>query len=81
MRLKKDMHSRDGIIKGGTEVRAATDAELASIDAELASTDATGERAEFAAALRALVRSGKVVAFVPEGSSKVMYASSLNFDV
>lgn len=74
MRLKKDMHSRDGVIKGGTEVRAATDAELASIDA-------TGERAEFAAALRTLVRSGKVVAFVPEGSSKVMYASSLNFDV
>lgn len=74
MRLKKDMRVRDGVtIKGGSDVRVATDAEID------AASDGTNH--EIAAALRLLVRQGKVVAFVPDGSSKVVFASSQNFDV
>ncbi len=69
------MKDSDGrVINSGTEVRMATDAELAV-------ADATGERALIASALRSLVRDGKIVAFVPDGSRTVVYASSENFDV
>jgi hypothetical protein len=74
MKLKKDIRRSGGIvIKNGSDVRVATEAE---IDAANASVDH-----EIAAALRSLVRQGKIVAFVPEGSSEVVYASSQNFDV
>lgn len=75
MKLKIDMKDKNGrVLKKGTEVRVATDAELTS-------GNAIGERAEIAAAMRALVREGKVVAFVPDGSRDVVYALSQNFDV
>ena len=74
MKLKRDMRGRDGVtIKSGSDVRVATDAEIDAAN--------EGVDREIATALRLLVRQGKVVAFVPDGSSKVVFASSQNFDV